>query len=115
MNRDRQPHDAARLSVDVVTSADAKQLPAVSLDQSGELPGRRLISYGDFNDPVAAAFLRLRDIDRKAALDGLLNVGQKLIHRLALAGAAGNGRDFRPEAALFRLVHNHLDLHAPSF
>src|SRR5262249_34184589 len=40
-----------------------------------------------------------------------MQVAQKLIHRLALCGATGNGRHFGPEAALVCLVHDNLDLH----
>src|ERR1700757_3663138 len=40
-----------------------------------------------------------------------MQVAQKLIHRLALCGATGNGRHFGPEAALVCLLHDNLDLH----
>src|SRR5713101_7320708 len=56
------------------------------------------------------AGLRLRDIHGQAAFDRF-EVAHQLFHRVALRGAARNGRYLGPEAAFLRLVHDGLDLH----
>jgi hypothetical protein len=41
-----------------------------------------------------------------------MQIADKLVHSLALGGAARNGGDLGPVAALLRVVHHNLDLHA---
>jgi len=40
-----------------------------------------------------------------------MQIGAKLIHRLALRCAARDGRNFGPEPAFFGFVHNGVNLH----
>ena len=37
VDRNREPHDASGLAIDVVTASDSKQLPTAALDQPREL------------------------------------------------------------------------------
>ena len=63
VNRDRQTHDTARFSADMVAAIDTQQSPAAPLDKTSELAARTAPSYGDFNNPLRAAGLGLGDID----------------------------------------------------
>jgi len=111
VNRNRQPHVAARFAVDMVAAGDAKQLPAVALDQSRKFAGRKPISYRDFENTIAAVLLWFGDVDREAAFDGLVDVREQFVHRVTLTGATGNGRDLGPKAAFLCLVNDDLDFH----
>ena len=61
----------------------------------------------ELEDLVAFQSLRLGDLDRQAALDGLAHIGEQFLMRFALRHAAGNGRHFRPEPAFLGAVNDY--------
>ena len=50
-------------------------------------------------------------VDRQATLNGLIEIGQQLLERLAFRGATRNSGDFSPESAFFGLVYHDLESH----
>jgi hypothetical protein len=111
MNWDRQTHHTAGSSIDVVAAVDAQQLPAATLDKTSKTRGRIKLSYSDFKNARCAAGIGLRNIDGQTSLNSLVQIAQEFIHGLALGRATWNGRDFGPEAAFLRIMHNDFDLH----
>src|SRR5262245_3845686 len=66
----------------------------------------------DLLNPVRALDLDVLHADGEAANDGLADVRKRLLQGVALGVAARHGGHLGPEAALFRLMDDYLDLHA---
>src|SRR5665647_1608735 len=86
-----------------------------SSDSSARAPlserARTLTSYGDVHDPVARPGLDVSHIDGQAALNGLVEIGQQLLERVAFRGATRDGGDLSPESAFVGLVNHDLQSH----
>ena len=72
---------------------------------------RTLTSYGNVHDPVAPPGLDVSHIDGQATLNGLVEIGQQLLERVAFRGAIGDGGDLSSESAFGGLVNHDLQSH----
>ena len=87
----------------------------VSLSRLRDQQGVFELDFQDlrFSRAETESFLqaRLGDIDRQAALDRLVQIAQELFHAFTLRSASRNRRNFGPESAFLRLMHDDLDFH----
>ena len=77
----------------------------------GRAAGPKPVSQGEVEDPLPPVADGGRHVGREPAGDRLPDIADQFVRGLALRRAAGKRRDLRPEATLFGLVHDDLDVH----
>lgn len=109
---DGQPDVAPGPAVAVMAALHAQLKTSHDAQESWRTLCRRPTSYRNLHHAVAPGHLRGRYINGQTPLDRLLQVTEQLLESLALGSTTRYGRDFRPVAALFRLVNYNFELHA---
>ena len=133
MNGNDNTFALACLGENMVTAVDALEQPATFLDETDKLfagnllhscwrkvnlplgiPCQKNASHRKFQHFIAGVGLRRLIIHREPEFDGLAQIGFQFANGFRLRYAAGQRRDFRPEAAFFRRVDDgfqrHVDL-----
>ena len=100
----------AGLAIDVMPAVTRRSdQPRRSSRRAKELV-RRAASQGEFERALPPN--QSINVGLKPAPNSLSQISQQLVHRVTLRCATGQGRDFAPEPAFFRLVNYDLDVHA---
>ena|SRR6185295_1103512 len=73
MNRDRESYIASGFSVDVMTTFNSQQCPAMAFEYFGKLFAR-VSSYSYFKYPVTFCHLCRRDVDRQAPFNRFIEI-----------------------------------------
>src|SRR5580700_10272349 len=77
----------------------------------GQIPCRSRASQRQFDHLIIGVLGWSLDWNGQTPFNSFPKVETKLLHRLTLSGAAGDGGNFGPKATFFRFVYDGLDCH----